>query len=97
MLHQTWDSEYTPCVDLGWRLQRESWGKGFATEAANACVEHAFKKLNIDELYAFATDNNKPSQHVMDKIGMSYQGNFQHPKIKGDTRFKHCVAYKITS
>ncbi|MBT8256267.1 MAG: GNAT family N-acetyltransferase [Bacteroidia bacterium] len=93
LAHQTWESEYTPCVDIGWRLKRSAWGKGYATEAAAACLDVAFQKFEIREVLAFATDTNHPSIHVMEKIGMQNMGTVQHPKIAGDPRFKHCVVY----
>ncbi|MCH9659899.1 MAG: GNAT family N-acetyltransferase [Bacteroidetes bacterium] len=92
--YQTWKSIYTPCVDIGWRLQRSSWGKGYATEAAKACLEAAFTTFNISEVLSFTPDTNTASEHVMKKIGMEYIGNVQHPAIENDPRFKHCVVYK---
>ena len=91
---QAWQSAYTPCVDMGWRLKKSAWGNGFATEAASACLEAAFRKFGLKEVFAFAPDLNTPSQRVMKKIGMHYVGDFQHPNIANDNRFKTCVAYK---
>ncbi len=96
LANQIWESEYTPCVDLGWRLKRLAWGKGYATEAARASIKAAFEKFSLTEVYAFATNPNQPSIHVMEKIGMERIGTVQHPLIEGDTRFKHCVVYKKT-
>ncbi|RDK87049.1 GNAT family N-acetyltransferase [Marinirhabdus gelatinilytica] len=93
---QAWQSIFTPCVDMGWRLKKSAWGNGYATEAANACLEAAQKQFGLTEVYAFAPDLNLPSQHVMQKIGLEYVGDFQHPKIANDSRIKTCVAYKKT-
>lgn len=95
MMKQTWESEFTPCVDLGWRLKQSAWGKGVATEAAKACIGYAFSELKLPKLYAFAAKGNDASEHVMKKLGMTFQGNFVHPKIKDDPRFPYCFAYKI--
>lgn len=92
--NQTWKSEYTPCVDMGWRLKREAWGKGFATEAAQGCLNAAFSKFGLTEVIAFATDTNISSEKVMKKIGMRRIGTVQHPAIIDDSRFKYCVVYK---
>lgn len=92
---QSWESEFTPCVDMGWRLKQSAWGKGYATEAAAGCVKAALN-FNITELYAFATDTNKASQQVMTKVGMHLKGTVQHPAIIDDPRFAHCVVYKLT-
>ena len=94
LANQTWESDYTPCVDIGWRLKRAAWGKGYATEAAKACIEAAASKFEITEIMAFATDTNLASQNVMQKLGMQLIGTVQHPSIENDARFKHCVVYK---
>jgi RimJ/RimL family protein N-acetyltransferase len=92
---QNWESDFTPCVDIGWRLKRSAWGKGYATEAAGACLEAAYAKFGLEEVVAFTTDTNLASQNIMKKIGMQYQGIMQHPAIINDPRFEHCVVYKI--
>ncbi len=92
--NQTWESEYTPCVDIGWRLKQTAWGKGFATEAAQGCLKVAFSKFDIKEVLSFATNTNSASENVMKKIGMDYIGTVQHPAIIDDPRFEHCVVYK---
>lgn len=92
--NQTWESEYTPCIDIGWRLNQSAWGKGYATEAAKGCLDAAFPKYGIEEVLSFATDTNEPSENVMKKVGMKYIGNVQHPAIVDDPRFKHCVVYR---
>ena len=94
LANQTWESDFTPCVDIGWRLKRSAWGKGYATEGAKACLQAAREKFDIDEVLAFATDTNIGSQKVMQRIGMTEIGTVQHPHIQGDSRFKHCVVYK---
>lgn len=94
LANQIWESEFTPCVDMGWRLKRAAWGKGYATEAAKACLEAAFTQFGLTEVVAFATDTNVPSENVMKKLGMQFIGTVQHPAIENDTRFKHCVVYQ---
>lgn len=94
LANQTWESEFTPCVDIGWRLKRSAWGQGYATEGAKACLDAAFSKFNVSEVLAFATDTNLPSQKVMKKIGMNDIGTVQHPQIIDDPRFQYCVVYK---
>jgi RimJ/RimL family protein N-acetyltransferase len=93
--NQTFKSDFTPCVDIGWRLLPEFWGKGYATEGALACVNFAFTILKLKEVYAIAPELNLKSQHVMQKIGMSEYMNFVHPKIDKGNPLKNCVAYRI--
>lgn len=91
--NQEWESDFTPCVDIGWRLKKAAWGKGYATEAAKACLDAGFQTFGIKEILSFATDTNVASENVMKKCGMKYVGNVQHPAILNDSRFKHCVVY----
>ncbi|QNJ98410.1 GNAT family N-acetyltransferase [Constantimarinum furrinae] len=94
LMNQLWESEFTPCVDMGWRLKRSAWGHGFATEAAETSLNAAFNKFNLNQVYAFAAKGNTASENVMKKLGMEFQGNFVHPKIKDDPRIPYCFAYK---
>lgn len=95
---QTYPSDFTPCTDVGWRLNKRYWYKGYATEGAAACIEHAKTSLNLPEIYAVASQINKPSIRVMEKIGMHYLRNFEHPLLIDDQRLKNCVLYsKILS
>ncbi|MBL4663750.1 MAG: GNAT family N-acetyltransferase, partial [Flavobacteriaceae bacterium] len=91
---QTFESKYTPSVDIGWRLARSAWGKGYATEAASICLKAAFNEFGLTEVYSYCPDLNKGSESIMKKIGMEFIGTFMHPKVAGDSRFKHCVVYK---
>ncbi len=93
---QAWQSKFTPCVDMGWRLTQSAWGKGYATEAAKACLVAAERQFGLQEVFAFTPDLNIPSQKVMEKIGLKYAGDLQHPMMVGDSRFKKCLAYKKT-
>ncbi|MEM7372269.1 MAG: GNAT family N-acetyltransferase [Bacteroidota bacterium] len=92
--HQTFDSHFTPCIDIGWRLAVDAWGKGFATEGAKACLDHAFRQLNLSEIYSTTPLLNTPSKRVMQKIGMQFAGEFDHPKIPVDSPLNRCCLYK---
>lgn len=76
------ESFFTPCVEIGWRLQQSAWGNGYATEAAKACLEYGFGSLNFDSVFSFTALNNLPSERVMQKIGMKRIGEFDHPNIE---------------
>jgi RimJ/RimL family protein N-acetyltransferase len=60
--------------EIGWRLGRSGWGKGYATEAARAIVEFAFEVVGADVLYAVADPDNAASIKVMERLGMRYVG-----------------------
>jgi len=95
LMHQTYETGFDPFIDLGWRLLPEAWGKGFASEGAQACVDFAFSKLDLPQLFAIAPKLNKKSQRVMQKIGMQEYTHFKHPKIEESNPLSKCVAYKI--
>ena len=68
--NQTWESEFTPCVDIGWRLKRSAWGKGYATEAAQKCRDYAFESDFTSSLISLIIPSNIGSQKVAQKNGM---------------------------
>ena len=94
--HPRFEADFTPCVEIGWRLSRENWGLGFATEAAFACLDYGFNFLGIDEIYSFTSVHNLRSENVMKKIGMVKQGYFEHPSMEDGHVLKRHVLYKIT-
>jgi RimJ/RimL family protein N-acetyltransferase len=91
------EAHFTPCIEIGWRLSKENWRQGFATEAALACLDFGFDKLSISEIYSFTAIHNKRSEKVMQRIGMSKAGEFDHPLIAGEHWLKRHVVYKISS
>lgn len=90
---QTYESDFTPCTDIGWRLCRSFWYKGFATEGAKACLDFANKHLKLPQIYAVSPSINKNSIKVMENIGMSFVKNFDHPGLKYHASLKNCVLY----
>lgn len=89
------EADFTPCVDIGWRLKRDAWHNGFATEGAKRCIEYAFDDLSIKKLVAIAPAVNLKSEQVMIKTGMQKVKNFNHPKLQGNTRLEDCVLYQV--
>ncbi len=86
-----------PFVEIGWRLRAESWGHGYASEAASFALDYAFTHLNVDEVYSFTAIPNERSKRVMERIGMADTGQlFNHPKVVHGHRMEcHCL-FKIT-
>ena len=62
-----------PEVEIGYRLARSAWGKGYATEAAGAVGDYAFSILSMKRLIAIIDPSNTASIHVAQKIGMDYE------------------------
>jgi ribosomal-protein-alanine N-acetyltransferase len=67
--------------ELGYHLVRASWGKGLATEAARAVIDHAFASLNADALFAGHHPDNQASRHVLLKLGFEYTGEAIYPPL----------------
>lgn len=61
-------------IEVAYAFGKAYWGKGIATEAARACLRYGFETAKLDRIVAVAYPDNKPSQRVMQKIGMQYQG-----------------------
>lgn len=91
----TFEAPFTPCVEIGWRLKYEAWGKGYATEGAKACLNHGFAKLGFDKVYSFTAKINHPSQNVMQKIGMTKVMDFWHPNVSAESPLSEHVLYYI--
>lgn len=93
-----WEAPFTPCVEVGWRLGRQHWGRGFAPEAATAALEWGFTNVDLpnDEIVSFTTELNVKSQRVMEKIGMIHDpaADFDHPLLPGWYERRH-VLYRI--
>lgn len=86
----------SPCVEIGWRLAKQFWGYGYATEAANACLKLAFETLSLTEIYSFTSVSNVKSQAVMERLQMINTGkNFEHPMIPENNLLREHVLYKI--
>lgn len=86
----------TPCVEIGWRMDRQYWGYGYATEAAQSALLFAFRQLRLDQVYAFTSVANYRSRAVMERLCMTnMQQNFAHPMLPAGTHLSEHVLYKI--
>lgn len=94
-LHEIgFDSHFTPGIEIGWRLAADYHNRGFATEAAGVVLRFA-AKAGIRRLYSFTAKINRPSERVMQKIGMIKAGEFDHPKLSADSPLCTHVLYQI--
>ncbi len=82
-------------MEVGWRLTRQAWHKGFATEAANAAVDVAFNGAGLAELWSMTSVLNRPSQAVMLRIGMTPHALFDHPKIAVGHPLRRHIVYRL--
>lgn len=86
-----------PCVEVGWRLARSAWGRGYATEAARAAVDFAFRRLGLAELVSFTVVANQRSRQVMERLGMTHDpaDDFDHPMIAEGHPMRRHVLYRL--
>ncbi|MDF2235558.1 GNAT family N-acetyltransferase [Albimonas sp. CAU 1670] len=96
------EAHFTPCMEIGWRLARSAWGKGYATEAARARLATAFAPaaeggLDLDEVVAFTAQDNAPSRAVMARLGMTRDpaDDFDHPALALGSPLRRMVLYRI--
>lgn len=85
---------FSPGYEAGWRLARAHWGQGYASEAATACIDFAFRSLNAGEVVAVTALQNLRSQAVMRRIGMRCEPEreFDHPRVAdGHALKRHCL------
>ncbi|WP_318766899.1 GNAT family N-acetyltransferase [Lactiplantibacillus carotarum] len=75
------DVDFRNGVEIGWRLAQASWGHGYATEAAQACLAYGFETLGFQRVYSYTTVTNQPSRNVMRKLGMTVYEYFDNPEL----------------
>ena len=93
------DAHFTPCVEVGYRLAFEHWGKGYATEGARAALAFGFESLGLQEIVAMTTPANARSRHVMEKLGMTHDSrdDFDHPNVPEGHWLRRHVLYRVRS
>lgn len=91
-------AHFTPAVEVGWRLARAHWGRGYATEAARASLADGFARLGLPEVVSFTAAVNVRSRRVMERLGMTRDPahDFDHPRLPPGHRLRPHVLYRIT-
>jgi len=88
---------FSPCVEIGWRLAKQFWHKGYATEAAREALNFAFQHLQFLKLYSFTTVDNVRSRAVMERLNMvNTNENFAHPLVPLDHTLREHVLYVLS-
>ena len=89
---------FTPCVEIGWRLAPEAWGRGYATEGARAALAFGFEQLGLDEIVSFTVPDNLKSRAVMERIGMTRDpaDDFLNPNLPEGHRLRQHVLYRLS-
>ncbi|MHB1561056.1 MAG: GNAT family N-acetyltransferase [Isosphaeraceae bacterium] len=91
------EAPFTPCVEIGWRLTRRYWGRGYAIEAALAVLDFGFQERGLDEIVSFTAMGNVRSRAVMERIGMtrSPDEDFDHPALPEGHPLRRHVLYRV--
>jgi RimJ/RimL family protein N-acetyltransferase len=92
----SFEASFTPCVEVGWRLTPRWWGKGLATEGARAALGYGFGRLDLPEIVSFTVPGNTRSRRVMEKLGMRYSEDFEHPRIDPQHPLCRHVLYRLS-
>lgn len=86
--------ENTDRIEIGYRLKKEFWGKGFATEGSRALLEKGFQEYKIPEIFAMAMKRNKASWNVMEKLGMTYVREYPYDKFPEEIIVEYSILRK---
>lgn len=97
MQHVPFEAPFTPAVEIGWRLARAAWGKGYATEGARASLAYAWETLGLREVVAMTVLANQRSWRVMERLGMTRDpaDDFDHPRLALDHPLRRHILYRI--
>ncbi len=93
----TFDAHFTPAIEVGWRLARDAWGHGYATEAARAGLAYGFVTLGLEEIVSVTTVDNTRSRRVMERLGMTRDeaDDFDHPGLPPGHPLRRHVLYRL--
>lgn len=93
----SFEAPFMPCLEIGWRLAKEAWGRGYATEAGEAVLDHGFKTLGLPEIVSFTAVSNAPSIAVMRRLGMHRDPaeDFDHPRVPERNPLRRHVLYRL--
>ncbi|WP_338884822.1 GNAT family N-acetyltransferase [Xenorhabdus sp. TH1] len=87
---------FSPFVEIGWRLDKPFWGKGYTCEAARRIFDFAFTEIGLEEVVAFTTVSNYRSENVMKKLGMVRdEKTFLHPGLEENHPLREHVLYRF--
>ncbi|EIE02599.1 GNAT family N-acetyltransferase [Leptospira licerasiae] len=97
LMNTNFNSFFTPAIEIGWRLNQNFWGRGYAKEAAAEVLKFGFENLRVKDIVSFTSRINHPSRGVMNSLGFSYSGEFEHPRVKLGSPLRTHVLYRIHS
>ena len=92
----SFEAPFMPCVEVGWRLRHEYWGRGIAYRAGLRALEHGFGVLKLPEIVSFTATVNAPSRRLMERLGFVHDvaSDFDHPSIPQGHELRRHVFYR---
>lgn len=98
LAHVGFEAPFAPAVEVGWRLARAHWGRGYATEGARAALDFGFGELGLPEVVSLAAAGNARSRRVMERLGMSHDpaDDFDHPRLAPGDPLRRHVLYRLS-
>jgi RimJ/RimL family protein N-acetyltransferase len=93
----SFEAHFTPAVEVGWRLARDAWGHGYATEAARVALDFGFERVGLEEIVSFTVPANTRSRRVMERLGMVRDpaDDFDHPRLPDGHPLRRHVLYRL--
>ncbi|SDQ32435.1 Protein N-acetyltransferase, RimJ/RimL family [Thermostaphylospora chromogena] len=97
LVWQRFEAPFTPALEVGWRLARHAWGRGYATEAGRRAIEEGFARTEVDEIVSITAVGNVRSRAVMERLGLTRDpaDDFDHPLIPEGHPLRPHVLYRI--
>ena len=97
LFRPAFQTHFTPCVEVGWRLAKDYWGRGYASEGAREALRFGFENLGLAEIVALTTTTNARSQAVMRRLGMTRDpaDDFDHPRLADGHPLQRHVLYRL--
>lgn len=91
------DMPFAPAIEIGWRLAKEHWGRGLASEGARAAADFGFGALGLEQIVALAAAGNTRSRRVMERLGMrrAPAEDFLYPTLATDHPIAPHVLYRL--
>jgi ribosomal-protein-alanine N-acetyltransferase len=95
----SFEAHFTPAVEVGWRLARPAWSRGYATEAAHAALAFGFEAAGLEEIVSLTSAANARSRAVMERIGMSRDpaDDFDHPQLPRESHLRRHILYRLAA
>ena len=92
----SFEADFTPAVEIGWRIATRVQRRGLAEEAARLALAHGFGPARLDRIVAWTPPVNEPSWRLMEKLGLRRVGMFDHPRVAEGHTLRPHLLYEIT-